>query len=458
MTHSWSIGEKRMANELDDLFKQYALKAEEEKNNKKGSFTRDLENIKWTGLETGVPKVIRFVGEPFDSKLSDTTGRTVTIARVIGDDGKKFRLIRPSFRDDPNYIINRIISKVKQARWVDKGNGQKEKVVPVQQNFPEIYNIIEKNGLASTDIKAKYDKGWNGKEVLILNVIDREQMDWHRENKHTMLLAKSVNVDDNGNEWVDEGISAFAASEQIRTLWKRYGSWEKYDVAITRTSTMNQPYVIENATRTPEVVDDVEKEKLISELDELTDEEKSWTRYDLTKLFRVTTNTKIYNRLKGTIARIDAALGTHFLSELENEVAKEKVLFEEMYGTENMEVTDSMIVPESTATVSTYAESNSVASDVSTVANETVSQPTATTRSRIPAPTDKAFWKMLPYGNTLDAELRNHITSVKKDKDGNYLIDWDESQSDSLASCPVCGAIAPVECKICPACGISFEG
>lgn len=435
-----------MANELDDLFKQYAAKAEAEKNNKKSSFTRDLETIKYTGLELKVPKIIRFVGEPFDSKLSDTTGRTVIIARVIGDDGKKFRLIRPSFQEDPNYIINRIISKVKQAKWIDKGGQLKEKVFPVQQNFPEIYNIIEKNGLAPTDIKAKFDKGWNGKEVLILNVIDREQMEWHRENKHTMLLAKSVNTDDTGNEWVDEGISAYAVSEPIRRLWKRYGSWESYDVAITRTGSMDQPYVVENATRTPEVVDDPEKEKLISALDHLTDEEKSWEQYDINKLFRVTTYTKIYNRLKGTIARIDAALGTQFLSELENEVAKEKVKFEEMYGTEHNEGSGDTNTP-----------SVEVTSAKTTIENPI---PTGTAKLRIPA-TPKAYWVLLPYGHTLDAELRKHITNVKKvddEKTGKtkYDIEWDSTVSDSLALCPSCGAVAPEECTECPACGINF--
>lgn len=436
-----------MANELDDLFKQYAAKAEAEKNNKKGSFTRDLENIKYTGLEPRVPKVIRFVGEPFDSKLSDTTGKTVSIARVVGDDGRKFRLIRPSFQEDPNYIINRIISKVKQAKWVDKGGNQKEKILPVQQNYPEIYNIIEKNGLAPTDVKVKMDKGWIGKEVLILNVIDREQMDWHREHKHTMLLAKSVNVDDNGNEWVDEGISAYAASEPIRRLWKRYGSWEGYDVAITRTGSMDQPYIIENATRTPEVVDDPEKEKLISELNHLTDEEKSWERYDITKLFRVTTNTKIYNRLKGTIARIDAALGTHFLSELENEVAKEKVRFEEMYGTANEETSEA---------TNTDSEKETT---IETAAEASAQMPTA--KPRVPASSSKAYWVMLPYGHTLSAELRKHITNVKKvddEKTGKtkYDIEWDNTVSDSLALCPSCEAVAPEECTECPACGLNF--
>lgn len=445
-----------MANELDTLFEQYARKAEEEKSNKKPTFTRDLEKIKYTGLEQGTPKIVRIVGEPFDSGLSDTTGRTVTIARVIGDDGKKFRLIRPSFQEDPNYIINRIIAKVKQARWVDK-----QKVVPVQQNYPEIYNIIDKNGLQATDPKAKFDKGWAGKEVLILNVIDREQMDWHKENKHTMLLAKSVNEDSEGNEWVDEGISAYAASEQIIRLWKRYGSWENYDVSITRTGSKDQAYIIENATRTPEVVDDEKKEKLISQLDHLTDEEKSWERYDISKLFRKTTNTKIYNKLKGTIARIDAALGTHFLSELEVEVEKEKKLFEELYGTEGKEVTEVEVAP---GVVIPLQEETNFESNTTTETVAPMARARKTATESISEPVDNNAWVKLPYAATAlkfnsggtDYDFRKYITNVTN-KDGIYTIDWDTSSENiNLAYCPDCGAVAPEECPQCPACGTNF--
>ena len=521
-----------MANELDSMFEQFAKKAEADaKAGKKQTFTRDLEEIKWTGLETDTPKVIRVVGAPYDSNVDDFTAKTVTIARIIGDDGKKFRVIRPSFTENPNYILNRIIARVKQAKWVNK-----EKTYPVKENCPEIYNIIDKNGLAKTDPKAMYDKGWQGKdvllmnvidreqmewhkankhtmllaksvnvddngnewadegissyatasqftqlfkyykswenydivitktgnkehpfiidknglaksdpkcmydkgwqgkEVLLINVIDREQMEWHRANKHTMLLAKSVNVDDNGNEWVDEGISSYATASQFTQLFKYYKSWENYDIVITKTGNKEHPFIIDNATRNPEKVEGKVAE-FISQEDHLTDEEKSWERYDLNKLFRFTTNTKIYNRLKGTIARIDTALGTHFLSELEEEVAKEKVLFDQLYGTEETEGT--------TATPEVNVE-------------ESIKVTTAPTRARVvPATTSKEVWEQLPYGTKIPEALRSHVTNVVKNADGKYEITWD-TPTDELASCPDCGAVAPLDCTICPSCGLDF--
>lgn len=417
-----------MANEFDSMFEQYAKKAEAEaKNGNKPSFTRELEEIKWTGLEQGTPKVLRFVGAPIDSDVDEFTARTVTIAKIIGDDGKKFRVIRPSFKDDPNYILNRIIARVKQAKWVNQ-----VKTFPVKDKYPEIYNIVEKNGLSKTDPKYMFDKGWQGKEVYIMNVIDREQMDWHKKNKHTMLLAKSVNIDDTGNIWADEGISSIASATGFSQLFKYYKSWENYDVAITKTGNKDMAFIIDNASKNPEKVEK-EVAKYISTEDHLTPEEKAWARYDLTKLFRKTTATKIYNRLKGTIARIDTALGTHFLEELEDEVEKEKVLFAELYGTAETEEDVAITAP-----------------------TEKVVETAPRTRAKTSSSTTKELWEKLPYGNTISEDMKKHIVNVESTADGKYTITWD-TPTDELASCPECGAVAPLSCDKCPACGLDFN-
>lgn len=422
-------------NDLDSLFKQFAKKAEAEaKKASSGTYVpREYENVKFTGLETGVPSIIRAVGGPFNSNLDNTTARTVNISWIVGDDGKKFKLIRPSFQEDPNYILNRIISRVKQIKW---NNG--EKTYPVKDKFPEIYNIVDKNGLAKDDPKCKFDRGWTGKEVLIMNVIDRAQMDWHKENKHTMLLAKSVNIGTDGNEYAEEGVSAFAFTPTLFQFYKYYGSWEKYDLAITKTGDMHNAFIIENATKNPERVEHG-MEQYISSSDHLSAEEKGWERYDLEKLYRVTTSHKIYNHLKGTIARIDTALGTHFLSDLEAEVEKEKALFSELYGDKEGEENKE----EATTTVVTEP-----------VKEEP--KPVARTRATVTPKSDSEAWKLLPYGDTLEENLRSKIKSVTKVDDEHYSIEWD-LPLEELASCPTCEAVAPLEATICPCCGLDFN-
>lgn len=422
-------------NDLDSLFKQFAKKAEAEaKKASSGTYVpREYENVKFTGLETGVPSIIRAVGGPFNTNLDNTTARTVNISWIVGDDGKKFKLIRPSFQEDPNYILNRIISRVKQIKW-----NTGEKTFPVKDKFPEIYNIIDKNGLAKDDPKCKFDRGWTGKEVLIMNVIDRSQMDWHQENKHTMLLAKSVNIGTDGNEYAEEGVSASVFTPTLIQFYKYYGSWEKYDLAITKTGDMHNAFIIENATKNPERVEHG-MEQYISSSDHLSAEEKGWERYDLEKLYRVTTSHKIYNHLKGTIARIDTALGTHFLSDLEAEVEKEKALFRELYGDKEGEENKE----EATTTVATEP-----------VKEEP--KPVARTRATVAPKSDSEAWKLLHYGDTLEENLRNKIKSVTKIDDEHYNIEWD-LPLEELASCPTCEAVAPLEATICPCCGLDFN-
>ena len=426
-------------HELDNLFAAFAQKAENEaKNSAHGTFTpREYEEVKYTGLTQGVPSIIRVIGGPYDSGVDPYTARTVNICRIVGDDGKKFRVIRPSAQDDPNFIINKIIATVTKPAW-DKVT--KEKTFPVKDKYPEIFNIIEKNGVQKGDQQFNYEKGWKGKEVFIMNVIDREQMDWHRANKHTMLLAKSVTEGKNGGEFIDEGISSFACGPQFTKLYKRYGSWEKYDIAITKTGDKSNAFIIENATRAPENAED--KESFVSFETSLTDEEKSWEKYDLDKLFRVTTATKIYNRLKQTIARIDVALNTHFLDELKEQVDKEKVMFDELYGRDEN---------------STEAQ----ASETVTVKNEKTQEepaaPQPKTRARVATTSNKPVWSILPFADTLNDNLKGKIKSVTKGEGNFYDIVWDYPEED-LAQCPVCQTIAPLECDTCPACGESFVG
>lgn len=422
-------------NDLDSLFKQFAKKAEDDaKKASSGTYVpREYENVKFTGLETGVPSIIRALGGPFNSNLDNTTARTVNISWIIGDDGKKFKLIRPSFQEDPNYILNKIISRVKQVKW-DNG----EKIYPVKDKFPEIYNIIDKNGLSKDDPKCKFDRGWTGKEVLIMNVIDRTQMDWHKENKHTMLLAKSINIGADGSEYPEEGVSAYAITPMLLQLYKYYGSWEKYDLAITKTGDMHNAFIIENATKNPERVEHG-MDEYISSSDHLSAEEKGWERYDLEKLYRVTTSHKIYNHLKGTIARIDTALKTHFLSDLEAEVEKEKALFNELYGDKEKE----RDVKDSTTTETV----ESVEEEVKCVTR---------TRTTVSQKSDPEAWKLLPYGDTLEENLRNKIKSVTKVDDEHYNIEWN-LPLEELASCPTCEAVAPLEATVCPCCGLDFN-
>ena len=132
---------------MDDAFEQYVKQAElEAKINSRGnsSFKKEYEEIKYAGLTVGVPLIVRAVDGPPNSDLTPYTARKVTIARIVDDNGKQMKVCRPSFQENPNYILNKIISKVKETKWVRGADGKSVKTFPVQEQFPEIYNIIDK--------------------------------------------------------------------------------------------------------------------------------------------------------------------------------------------------------------------------------------------------------------------------------------------------------------------------
>lgn len=420
----------------DALFESYA--AEEEaaatRASRNGNFeARDYEEIKWVGCETSQPTIFRAVGGPPNSNIDETTAKTVTISWVIDDNGKKMKLIRPSSTEDNSYIINKIMAKVLSPKWVNQ-----QKTFPVKDQHPDIYNLITKNGVSESDKRFKYEKGWQGKEVIIMNVIDREDMAWHRANKHTKLLAKSVQEAQNGGEFVDEGISSYAIQAKLSHLFRSYGSWEKYDIAITRTSKMDNPYLLVNATRTPEEVNRAYQQYISSD-SFLTEEEKSWEKYDIAKIYKPTSPIKLFNRLKNTIKRIDAALGTSFYEELDQLAKAEKERLEKESPKETH-----------VATPITEVESSEAWDDITIPTAAPVREAAAPIRTRsVTAP-----WQLLPHGNTLSDELKAMVSSVAS-HDGKYDIEW-TCDVENLAACPECGAPSPIEATCCPACGVSF--
>ena len=414
--------------DLDALFESYAEEQEKEAKLSKGNganFQKTYENIAWTGLDTNEPKIIRVVGGPPDSEVNNYTAKTCTIAWVTGDDGKRFKLIRPSFSEDPDYIINRIISKVNGVKWVNN-----TKTYPVRDSHPEIYNKIEKNGLQEGDKRYIFDKGWRGKEVLIMNVIDRSQMDWHRANKHTMLLAKSVTESD-GNEFVDEGVSSFCLKPKFTHLFRSYGSWEKYDIAITKTSLKDNPYNVVNASNSPREVSKAYQSYIVTD-EFLSDEEKSWEKYDISKFYKPTSVIKIYNRLKETIKKIDYALGTDFLKDLEKEVEAERRRLE----SEKIE--------------------EEIKTSAPAVAQTTPAPATRTTPTRRPVVESAPVVEYPEYFDTLSDDIKALVKSCSKDASGTWTIEWN-CPIDDLAGCPVCGVASPLQgVDRCPVCGEEF--
>lgn len=357
----------------DAAFAAFAAKVDDEKKKSSNSFTfsNDYETVKWLGLSAGHTNIIRLVGNNPENRKTAFDAKQIYFCKARTDSGKVIQLKLPEHASDikDEHIMWRIINKVKEVNWVpDPTNPGKNKKVEKYANYPW-FETVTKAGFSATDPKDEFNykttKGWGGQQVVIMNVIDREDS-WCKDNKHTKLLSKkvgtSVGADGKVIEWPEVGVPSYGFLQKLRTLTGQYGSWEKYDVAITKTNEMQNPYNIKNATAMtkPEVLAAGVKEipdnkiQFVSQEPTLTAEELSWDRYDLDKLYAATSYQKLLKSFGNTIKNIDADLRTTYYDELKALAEDEKVQWEAEEA-EAIPTAESAPIVENTATaVSTF--------------------------------------------------------------------------------------------------------
>ena len=437
----------------DDAFTAFLNKVadDKEKGNRKSNsnYEASYEEMKWVGLENDSAKIVRIVGAPPESmtpgrKSSDTDSVEIYVSRIMNDANKKVVLKLPPHADDfkDEHIMWRIINKVKEVEWVPGANGKNEKKYKYA-GYPWYDKVIH-GGFNPTDQQYSWTKGWSGQQVVIFNVIDREDS-WCKDNKHTKLLSKRVNqvVQDDGSivEYADTGVPSYGFLTKLSELVGKYGSWEKYDIAITKTGEMTSPYVVKNATAFAKCPEDIARAELGDKLEfvsqevQLTSEELSYERYNIKNNFKVTSYQKLLSDFGNTIKLIDGDLRTAYYDELKALADKEKAEYEAMKA-EDVQV--------ETSSEDTPAEPIS----------ESIEKPT---RNRVVALALAAEQIAALKGwDSLTEEERKLIKDVELNDDGSVkAITY--TTTDDLADCPVCKFEAPMAISTCcPVCGLKF--
>lgn len=440
----------------DSDFQAFASEFEREEKEQRerrgsGNFTREYEQIKWSGLEPNKMKLVRVLGGVPNSPNSDNfTARTAQVAWIKGDDGKNFRCVLPPQDENPEHLMWRVIKRVNEVTWINK-----KRVSVNEMKHPEIFNLVNHNGLLDSDARKKFDRGWTGRNVIIMNVIDREQMAWHRENKHTMLLSRNIGYSQDGSrEYAEEGVPVYGFFNVIAmNLFKHYGNWENYDIGIVRLGTTQTPYQLINASvyaknNLPELPAAL---KSYVSLEPLSEEEAGWARYDLKKMYSPTTFTKLYNHLQVAFRTIDAKLGTKFFAELEYEMEQEKKAREaqQALNPERDEVTPAQTVISTPAVNPTPVKA--------TVTEAAVVTPARTTRTAAKVATGLSAddIALLKGWDKLTPAQQAEITSVEKNAKG-ILTNINFNTSDALLRCPTCNMPGPETYTVCPGCGTEF--
>lgn len=443
----------------DEAFSAFLNKVAEdkEKGNRKssGNYEANYEEMKWVGLENDSAKIVRIVGAPPESmtpgrKAADTDAVEIYVSRIMNDSNKRVVLKLPPHADDikDEHIMWRIINKVKEVEWVPGANGKNEKKYKYA-GYPWYDKVIH-GGFNPTDQQYSWTKGWSGQQVVIMNVIDREDS-WCKDNKHTKLLSKRVNqvVQDDGKvvEYADTGVPSYGFLTKLSELVGKYGSWEKYDVAIAKTGEMTSPYVVKNATAFAKCPEDIARAELgdklafVSQDVSLTPEELGYERYNLKNNFKVTSYQKLLSDFGNTIKLIDGDLRTTYYDELKALADKEKAEYEAKKAEEE---------------ANAPAENSSESTPTETISESTESvKPTRTSRVVDMALSAEKIAALKGW-DKLTEEERKLIKDVELNDDGTVKAITYTTTND-LADCPDCKFEAPMAITTCcPVCGLAF--
>lgn len=441
----------------DDFFKAYSKKVKEESDSKGGTSSYpqpEYEDIGYVGCAKGTFSIVRLIGAPVDAckmgyKRKPTDPIEIMTCEVKDDEGKRFTIRMPLRQPvaADNHILIRLYDKVMKKERI---NGKSVLVNENKPQYKEIFDMVSKGGFKPEDGRTyQYSSGYKGDVVSIYNVIDRSD-DWCKKNKHTKILCRDLNVDDQGRVWAKPGIKSYGSIQKIAAIIGKYGSFEKYDLGFKRTGLKDSPWEIVNASRlkeaemTEDLVNDDGSEVDVSTImtGPLTDEELAYENYNLDKFFAPTTYHKLQKRIGNLFKLCDAQMGTHFTEELAGLVEKEKAEWDAAAAQK-----------EAAQEVKENEEIRAAAS------SEEPEEAAPAPRRRAAAPASEGLTEekiaLLKGWERLSDEIKARVKDVVMNEAGKPEIVWD--RKDDLLQCDACGALSPEEgVTHCPVCGAKF--
>jgi hypothetical protein len=287
-------------------------KAEEASRQNGGGFG-GYPDIPWAALYPEKQQAFRFVGLPYVVREKGTDSKRIFVAMIMGDDDKKFRCIGPDPNDRKDWILYRVMNKVLDRKWNpdkprSKGKGDWDYTNAL--TYPDLYNRCAKNN----NLENVLEKGWKFSAVVLVNVIDRANYDWHLENKKYRLLSKKASAYQD-KAFFDVGVPDMLYNLIEDDIVASDGNvcWEDYDIVIKKTA--ESPWYkvyhgVDDAKRL-----DADVKALIQDRG-LTPDEASWEMNDFDKLFPITSYKRIKDKLGLFFQRVDKAFNTRYYDEL----------------------------------------------------------------------------------------------------------------------------------------------
>lgn len=434
----------------EELFKQAAAQREKEKKDEAarrsgGGYTREYEDIAYLALAEDSDKVFRMLGAPPTMRTNEFDPKIVLYSYVRSDTGSNSRIIWPSKEDNATWILWKIFDLVLKHKW---DNTKNERIYTYKDSHPDIFMRVFKNGRPDV----KFEGGWKPKEVVMANVIDRHDLEWHKENKHTKLLSKKASKMDGDSWWFEPGIPYYT----FKIIWddvvEYNGDWENYDMALRKISD-NPFYKAFHGINDLKKIQESSRSFIYD--GPLTDEEKLYARYDIDKLFKVTSYQKIHRSLGVFIQQVDAAFKTSFYKELESLVEKEKLEYDQNNPTKE-DVEENSPSPEEQATEPAVAASTSPPKRAAAALRKPLSEQKKIATVNWEGLADGTFNGMVYEGvPKMTEEEKAMVVSVNEDGSFKYVDEY-EGNVLQLFEFEQSGFLSPQEFHVDPLSGIEF--
>jgi len=306
-----------------DKFKDAANRYKEERaarESRGGNFTK----IIYAPLIEGKHKAFRFTGSLLNMREKPTDCKRIFAAMIVGDDGKKKFFIVPDPEENKGFLIHKVVSKILSYTWdpdgINSETGKKGiRVYNYAKTHPAIFNMVLKNGNPSQP----YERGWRFSPVILANVIDRSDMEWHREHKKLKVLSKKVSETNGGSLWYEKGFPESLYTTIMEDIVSAFGDWKDYDIVIKKISDNPFYKAFHAVNDVARFGDDKELLGFISKTG-MTAEEKEWEGWNFDELYKITPYLKWQKELGDSFRRIDKELKTCFYDELAELVSKEE--------------------------------------------------------------------------------------------------------------------------------------
>jgi len=306
-------------------------KRQDEERKKSKDYQKDYEHIEWLGI-TEQPKVFRVVGLPVEVRQNSYDPKIVYWSKIVSDTGKSFiNVYNPTLQDgelDESYIMSRLYNKVFESEWIAYKEGEIRD--PSRRGNDKGYYVSKNEGKPSyVRIDKNKKEGSNQfghfkpKKRILLNIIDRMD-NWCKENRHTKILTTNYSpfsiTDKDGKPktiyFNDVGVSEPIYSLLYNQVLEFRSHWD-LDIILYKE---DKKYIMRDCFE-DKIKPEVKKYVVQTAMGE---DELSYEKYDLDKLFPTTSYYKLMNNFENLFKQVDLDLKTNFYDELKHFYEEEK--------------------------------------------------------------------------------------------------------------------------------------